>query len=689
MASRATAEVILVIKDEASKKLVQASKNASQATKGFQEAAATAGRVGALAFTAAATAAVSASASIIALTADVAAVRNEISDMGARTGVTNRTLAGLKLAAERSGEDLSSLNEVLNPLVAKLGQVRQGSAGAEESFASFGIQIRDANGELLSNDDVLKNVAAGLQGIKNPSERASAAVAILGESGGKLNQILGDASLETFVDQAERFGTDVGPEASASAAAWQASMADLSLVLSGAASDLSDFFNITGKLDNFVLGFVFVKEVATEAFASIGGQIIALGKAMEKVFAGDLVAAAKIADKAMLDFGDTEDEVLDRIMRKAENSTKAFAQNRKALREGGGTASTGGAGVGGAGRRNVNAAKSATDKAEEAALKAAEKAAADQLKLAQENYATFNQLVEDGFNAQLAAANAADEAATAQAAENFALFNKLVEEGLDRQFEESVKAAEEAANAPTRMQQSAEGITNVISVMEGGLTSILAAMGPAGAIASSIIGLLSNLDGFVQGLIDSIDDMIVGLVESLPTVIFELIPQLVQMIVLELPLAIAEAIDTVLKRLFKVFMPKESKKAENLEARRAKQSAKLADKFGTTESFRDRGFFVRLLGNMFANEEPNSGTEGFASGGFISSSGMAKVHRGERIVPQNGVVPSSGMGGMGSSTNVNLTIHVTGLLDPAGADRLVEQLNRYIGPRGFGIASVS
>jgi hypothetical protein len=198
-----------------------------------------------------------AGAAVLKFSQHMADTQNQLSDMAARTGVSTKTLAGLKLAAEGSGQSLDQVAKALKPLVLRMGQVTQGSKTAIDGFKAVGVEVVDASGKLRSADDVLIEVTKSLAAMEDPTERAAAAALAFGSAGTKLVQALGDKDLGVFVDAAERFGMDIGPAAAKAADDWQRATANLSLVTEAFSADLLKFN--TGILKDFTLGFVYIK----------------------------------------------------------------------------------------------------------------------------------------------------------------------------------------------------------------------------------------------------------------------------------------------------------------------------------------------------------------------------------------------------------------------------------------------
>jgi hypothetical protein len=262
----------------------------------------------------------------VALTQNVADTRNAIVDMSARTDVQTDTLEGLKLATQGAGREFEDLNEVINPLVGQMAQLRAGNDAVEEKYKNLGISVRDANGAFASNDEVLKRIVKRMQEAEDGSDKTAIAVGALGEGGGKLNQILGDIPLDTFIDQAAQFSI-VGTEAAASSAQWERSMANLSLVMDSALASTSDFLNVQGLLDRFVVGFV-------AAGGSVGAVVDHVKFQMDllsQVMAGDLVPGTE----AWAEATEASKLTLDDVASAGTAAAVEFMKTNRAMKEGG------------------------------------------------------------------------------------------------------------------------------------------------------------------------------------------------------------------------------------------------------------------------------------------------------------------------------------------------------------------
>ncbi len=101
-------------------------------------------------------------------------------------GTTAVALSELQLAAKESGVGSEQLGQALTKLNVKITDAAGGSKEAMATFKAMGIAIRDANGNVRSTDDVLKDVANAFSGYKDGAEKSALAVDLFGRSGQRL-----------------------------------------------------------------------------------------------------------------------------------------------------------------------------------------------------------------------------------------------------------------------------------------------------------------------------------------------------------------------------------------------------------------------------------------------------------------------------------------------------------------------
>jgi uncharacterized protein YoxC len=198
---------------------------------------------------------------------------NELNDLSVRSGVSAKTIQGLRQAMISSGQSAEGLTEVLGAISGQFAQLSTEGSAVEKKFLSFGVAVRDTNGDLRSNNDILLDGIRLLQGITDSSDRSRAAVTLFGEAGAKLNQALASGDFEKFLSFTEKFGIDAGPQASKTAAQFQVVLSALGTVLDGT---LQKFVKATDGQNRFIKGMI-----------DLGGVLAFTGSLLES-FSGEI-----------------------------------------------------------------------------------------------------------------------------------------------------------------------------------------------------------------------------------------------------------------------------------------------------------------------------------------------------------------------------------------------------------------
>lgn len=178
---------------------------------------------------------------------------NNLNDLSVRSGLATDTIQALEQAMKASGQPAEGLNEILNAMAGQFAQLTKEGSEVEKKFKSFGIAVRNSNGDLRSNNDILLDVINQLQGISDNSVRSRRAVFLLGESGAKLNQALASGEFNDFLNFTREFGVKTGKEASQAAAQFQSSLSALSVVTNGT---IQQYLKLTGLQELFLSAIV-------------------------------------------------------------------------------------------------------------------------------------------------------------------------------------------------------------------------------------------------------------------------------------------------------------------------------------------------------------------------------------------------------------------------------------------------
>lgn len=716
---------ILRLKDEASPQLEVVSGSADDAAESLEGASDKAEGTGASFKELAAGGAVlvgafvAVGAAVLKLNQHLADARNELIDTATRTGLAVDTIAGLKLAAEGSGQELSTLATGLIQFPKRMADVARGTGEALVAFESLGVSVKDANGDMRASDDVLREMASAIQAIPDPTERSAMATIAFGEAGNNLMVALGGGELDGFIDKAREFGVNVGPGAAKSADDWQRSVALMGTTFDGTLDKIATAVFGGG-------GMVNVLDIMSAAMAALANTVkrtldsfrgavdeilvavIHAGRILSSVLNRDLDGAAA----AFGDFRRRMAEGARGLARTAVTGSAAgfAAEFQRALA--GIQAPAAGAGAGGApgaapsrgiggARGQAASAISEADKALEALGRTTQAMLPklDRMTKAQNQIAAIRAAMEQFGTA----ADPKWVAALQDAEQAMRHMQSLELKDMAKALEKMGAPLDKAAQSIDRdlvpaleslRQKMIESIFDPITKGIGAIqdpTSLLAAAGPQGAAAGAALGLIQSdpkqIQGTLTGLVDAaknagptlrviLRDFIPTFIAEFPaalvTGLIDALPDIVEAFVVKLPIAIAEAIINLLKALWDSF------RQLILRIIPGRQEG---------ERRREPGVLRRAaasIGDLFRSDEGKARARqrrGFQTGGFVDRTGMFLLHQNERVIPSSGAVPQSARGMMGGGATQQIVIN-TNVVDPNSIDQLGRMLQRHFGSMG-------
>jgi hypothetical protein len=117
-----------------------------------------------------------------------ASAAEHINELSARLGVSAQVLSQYQLIAGETGVELDSIGKAMQMLAKNSVEASSGSGAASEALNKLGIDA--LNFKNLSIDQQFALVAEKIQGIENPSERVSIAMALMGKSGAEMLQVM-------------------------------------------------------------------------------------------------------------------------------------------------------------------------------------------------------------------------------------------------------------------------------------------------------------------------------------------------------------------------------------------------------------------------------------------------------------------------------------------------------------------
>ncbi len=233
---------------------------------------------------------------------------SQLNDMAARTGVSVEALGELGYAAQQSGASLEDVEKAVRTMQRTITAATNGSDQAATALDRIGLSAEALAG--LKPEQQFAAIATALARIENPTERAAAAMGVLGKSGTTLLPMVGD--LAALRAEARRLGVVMsGGQAKLAddlGDAFDRVKASLQGVANAVGTALAPvLLDLAAKVTGFLVGFrewiaqnqglVVTILTVGAAVAGIGAGLIALGLAVSGVSAGigALASAASVA----------------------------------------------------------------------------------------------------------------------------------------------------------------------------------------------------------------------------------------------------------------------------------------------------------------------------------------------------------------------------------------------------------
>lgn len=285
-------------------------------------------------------------AGVARLGVEVEATRGKIVEMSQVTNLQLDTLAALDLALAGDRDALNAYSGALGTFNERMVKADQGSMRALRSFGALGIEVRNAEGELRSTDDVLREVIGKLQDLGPGAASAGLGTQLLGDKARDLLATLGDTRIEEWVELSERFGLSMEESADATAD-WGTALGNLKIAARDAIDDLVTSFTgtkLAKALDNVTLGFVYVRKFTGTILSEWAGNVSTIaGEAWKAITFQDVDREALTVAVAEVTQGYRS---MARAAAEAYDEAEAFAKLQAARRAAARAAGAEGPGVG-------------------------------------------------------------------------------------------------------------------------------------------------------------------------------------------------------------------------------------------------------------------------------------------------------------------------------------------------------
>ena len=163
--------------------------------------------------------------------------------MSLRTGIAVEDLSALAYAADISGTDIGTLEKGIKGLTKVMDDASKGVGEGMEAFEELNIEVVDAEGNLRSTVDVIKEAATKIGAIENPTKQAALAMDLFGaKAGPQLLPLLkaGEGGIDDLMKKAKELGIAMSTESATSAAEFTDRVTDLKGSLAGAGRTIGE-----------------------------------------------------------------------------------------------------------------------------------------------------------------------------------------------------------------------------------------------------------------------------------------------------------------------------------------------------------------------------------------------------------------------------------------------------------------
>lgn len=112
---------------------------------------------------------------------------DSLGDISDATGNTVGSLRTLQTSLVAAGGSVADMDKIASRFAISVGEAAEGNEKVIDTFKRLKVPIKEANGEMRSQDAILQDAIKALAGIENPAQRAAIAVDLFGKSAAKLD----------------------------------------------------------------------------------------------------------------------------------------------------------------------------------------------------------------------------------------------------------------------------------------------------------------------------------------------------------------------------------------------------------------------------------------------------------------------------------------------------------------------
>jgi hypothetical protein len=257
---------------------------------------------------------------------------DELFNLQAKTGVAANALIGIGNAAKLADVDVGTLGKGLTKLNVNLVKAAEGNEDLGRKFQALGVNVKDANGQVVPADKALKQIANRFADMPDGAQKAAAAVALFGKSGADLIPLLNEGAASM-----EKFSYKVGEDFAARSDLFNDTITEFGIKTQGFGLELTDallpalqsILEVFGDLFNTEQDWSSLFDVIKLGIRLVASAIFVTIKLID-VLIKNAVAAFQAISKALQgDFAGAGEIFANRISNFVEQAKSDYAQLQK------------------------------------------------------------------------------------------------------------------------------------------------------------------------------------------------------------------------------------------------------------------------------------------------------------------------------------------------------------------------
>ncbi len=200
----------------------------------------------------------------------------QIYDISLKTGISAKTLSSYSVAAAEAGTTTDVFANALSKMARSANDAAHGSEAQANAFKQLGVSVTDSFGHLKTADQLLNDVAVGLDKLQNGLGKTAIVTEVFGRGGAELIPLLSDLGegVEAASLKAEKFGLAITDVQAKALKTFDVTITDAGLAIRGQFTQalidaLPSLQHATDQILDFVQNSEGIKTVVADGAAAV------------------------------------------------------------------------------------------------------------------------------------------------------------------------------------------------------------------------------------------------------------------------------------------------------------------------------------------------------------------------------------------------------------------------------------